>query len=161
MKQETTSSAKQYLPALIWCALAVLADQFTKWLAVTFLKDQEPFVLIPGVFEFRYLENRGAAFGIFQGKQYLFLIGGVHGSFTDRLYLRENPCKKAFRTSSSLRCACSFRSSRKYDRPDGSKLCCRFFLFQPDRFPNFQCRGLLCCDRLLFVCFPDLLLLQR
>ena len=32
MKQETTSSAKQYLPALIWCALAVLADQFTKWL---------------------------------------------------------------------------------------------------------------------------------
>ena len=77
MKQETTSSAKQYLPALIWCALAVLADQFTKWLAVTFLKDQEPFVLIPGVFEFRYLENRGAAFGIFQGKQYLFLIGGV------------------------------------------------------------------------------------
>ena len=37
MKQETTSSAKQYLPALIWCALAVLADQFTKWLAVTFL----------------------------------------------------------------------------------------------------------------------------
>ena len=77
MKQETTFSAKRYLSALIWCALAVIADQFTKWLAVTLLKDKEPFVLIPGVFEFRYLENRGAAFGIFQGKQYLFLIGGV------------------------------------------------------------------------------------
>ena len=77
MKQETTFSAKRYLSALIWCALAVIADQFTKWLAVTFLKEHEPFVLIPGVFEFRYLENRGAAFGIFQGKQYLFLVGGV------------------------------------------------------------------------------------
>ena len=97
MKQETTSSAKQYLPALIWCALAVLADQFTKWLAVTFLKDQEPFVLIPGVFELRYLENRGAAFGIFQGKQYLFLIGGVLVLLLIGYIYGKIPAKKRFR----------------------------------------------------------------
>lgn len=46
-------------------------------MAVVHLKDNDAFVLIPGVFELHYLENRGAAFGIFQGKQVLFLIGGV------------------------------------------------------------------------------------
>ncbi len=77
MKEQTISSKKIYLSAVIWCVLAIIADQFTKWMAVTFLKDKEPFILIPNVFELRYLENRGAAFGIFQGKQYLFVISGV------------------------------------------------------------------------------------
>lgn len=35
------------------------ADQFTKWLAVTYLKDQDPLIIIPGVFQFRYLETVG------------------------------------------------------------------------------------------------------
>jgi signal peptidase II len=39
-------------------------DQFTKYLAVARLKGQEPFVLIPDVFELHYLENTSAAFGI-------------------------------------------------------------------------------------------------
>ena len=41
-------------------------DQWTKALAVRFLKGAEPFVIWNGVFELRYLENRGAAFGLFQ-----------------------------------------------------------------------------------------------
>ena len=35
------------------------ADQFTKWLAVTYLKDQDPLIIIPEVFQFRYLETVG------------------------------------------------------------------------------------------------------
>lgn len=62
--------------ALIGFAAALFFDQFTKYLAVSRLKDQQPFVLIDGVFEFRYLENRGAAFGMMQDMQYL-LAGGA------------------------------------------------------------------------------------
>lgn len=45
----------------VW--ILVVLDQITKYLAVAFLKDQEPFVLIPDVFELHYLENQSAAFG--------------------------------------------------------------------------------------------------
>jgi len=44
--------------------LLILIDQLTKYLAVIKLKDQEPFSVIDGVFEFRYLENQSAAFSI-------------------------------------------------------------------------------------------------
>ena len=54
--------------------ILVLADQRTKKMAVLRLKDQDPIVLIKNVFELYYLENRGAAFGIFQGKRVIFLI---------------------------------------------------------------------------------------
>ena len=48
------------------------ADQWTKWLAVSYLKGKAPYVLWDGVFEFLYSENRGAAFGMLQGKQAFF-----------------------------------------------------------------------------------------
>ena len=41
-----------------------------KRLAVRFLKNQEPVAVIKGVFEFSYLENRGAAFGMLQNRQF-------------------------------------------------------------------------------------------
>lgn len=53
---------------LIWI------DQLTKHLAVITLKRHYPFVLLPGVFELRYLENHGAAFGVLQGQRAFFLI---------------------------------------------------------------------------------------
>ncbi len=52
----------------------VLLDQLTKQLAVSKLKGQAPFVIIDGVFELNYLENRGAAFGMFQGAKIYFII---------------------------------------------------------------------------------------
>lgn len=52
----------------------VLLDQLTKYFAVLYLKGQAAAVLIPGVLELRYLENRGAAFGILQGGRTIFLI---------------------------------------------------------------------------------------
>ena len=51
------------------CLLAV--DQLTKFWAYEFLRVKGPVVLIPGAFEFSYLENRGAAFGMLQGKVWL------------------------------------------------------------------------------------------
>ena len=54
--------------ALVW------ADQWTKMLAVSHLKGQEPYVIWDGVFELLYSENRGAAFGMLQGRQTMFYI---------------------------------------------------------------------------------------
>jgi len=65
---------KKYLSAIISILGLILIDQYTKFLALTHLKDQEPFIIWNGVFEFRYLENRGAAFGIFQNRLAFFVI---------------------------------------------------------------------------------------
>lgn len=63
----------RYISAAIWIAALVFLDQITKYLAAAYLSDG-PFVLIPGVFELRYLENRGAAFGILQNQRWFFLV---------------------------------------------------------------------------------------
>ena len=52
----------------------VWLDQWTKALAVNYLKNQAAITLIPGVFQLCYLENRGAAFGIFQGQKWAFVV---------------------------------------------------------------------------------------
>lgn len=49
-------------------------DQFTKQLANTHLNGSDSIILIPGVLELRYLENRGAAFGMLQNQQWLFTL---------------------------------------------------------------------------------------
>ena len=64
--------------SFIGFAILVGLDQWTKGLAVHYLKGQEPFVLIKGVFELSYLENRGAAFGMMQNRQiFFFFIAAV------------------------------------------------------------------------------------
>lgn len=57
---------------LAFCSL-LLADQYTKRLAVSQLKGQEPFVIIDRILEFSYLENTGAAFSSFMGRQALLI----------------------------------------------------------------------------------------
>lgn len=49
-------------------------DQWTKGLAVKHLMGKPPVVLVDGVFEFYYSENRGAAFGMLQGRQFFFFL---------------------------------------------------------------------------------------
>lgn len=49
---------------LISLAVIVL-DQWTKWLVESRLADQGPFVVIPGLLNFIYVENTGVAFGLF------------------------------------------------------------------------------------------------
>ena len=69
---------KQFAAFFLSCAVLVGLDQWTKALAVDHLMGQPPLVLIKGVFELTYLENRGAAFGMLQGRQaFFFLIAAV------------------------------------------------------------------------------------
>lgn len=65
---------KQFLFFFIGLAISIGADQFTKHLAVLKLKGNSPFVIINGVFELYYSENRGAAFGMLQGRQGFFFV---------------------------------------------------------------------------------------
>ena len=51
---------------LVICFLLVLADQVSKHLVVQNLRGG-PVTLVPGLLEFRYIENTGAAWGVFQG----------------------------------------------------------------------------------------------
>jgi len=62
---------------IICIAVLVWFDQFTKALAVEKLMNKRAYIIIKNVFELNYLENRGAAFGMLQNKQYIFAITGT------------------------------------------------------------------------------------
>ena len=63
---------------LFYIILLIAFDQLTKHFAVTRLKDQEPFQVIPKVLQFHYHENNGAVWGIMSGKiSFLILITTV------------------------------------------------------------------------------------
>jgi signal peptidase II len=59
-------SFKRAAKAAALFVLLVAADLFTKAIAVQALQDGRHVELIRGVLEFYYIQNRGAAFGIFQ-----------------------------------------------------------------------------------------------
>jgi signal peptidase II len=61
-----------WIPLLMF-ALIIL-DQLTKYLVVLHLKDRSPVELLPGILELQYLENRGAAWGMLQNRQWFFWI---------------------------------------------------------------------------------------
>ena len=54
--------------------ILVTLDQVSKFLAALYLKGTDGIVLIPGLLKLQYLENRGMAFGMLQGKQMIFII---------------------------------------------------------------------------------------
>ena len=62
---------------IILAVILVWFDQFTKKLAVSKLMGKPAFPIIKGVLEFDYLENRGVAFGMFQGQRIMILIVGL------------------------------------------------------------------------------------
>ena len=73
---ENKKNDRRYiLGCLAALLILIIIDQCSKGLVVHSLKNQDAIVLIPGVFELFYLENRGAAFGIFENMRWMFLLG--------------------------------------------------------------------------------------
>lgn len=64
---------KKAKPAAVFLVL-LLIDQLTKLWAVKILKPIGNIPIIRNVLEIYYVENRGAAFGIMQNKQWFFLL---------------------------------------------------------------------------------------
>ena len=61
----------------IFVILALIGiDQLTKWLAVAHLQDG-PAVLWDGVFELRYVENDGMAWGLFGGDVFRWVVVSI------------------------------------------------------------------------------------
>ena len=58
--------------------LALVAlDQYTKYLAVIHLKDKPAYIILNGILELNYLENKGAAFGMLQNQKAFFIFVAV------------------------------------------------------------------------------------
>lgn len=76
MKKKKKNSITLLTDFLLIAAFIAL-DQITKAVAVDRLKGKFPIVLIQNVFELDYLENRGSAFGMFQGRKIFLLLMGV------------------------------------------------------------------------------------
>ncbi|MCI6302630.1 MAG: signal peptidase II [Blautia sp.] len=74
----TTASAKSawkhWIQAGIIILVLTLLDQVSKHLVLTYLKGENDISLISGVLQLRYIENRGMAFGLFEGKIPVFVI---------------------------------------------------------------------------------------
>ncbi len=72
MKQSFKSG--KVISGTIICILLIFFDQITKYFAILKLKGKEAFPIWKNVFELQYLENRGAAFGILQGKKIVLVL---------------------------------------------------------------------------------------
>ena len=64
------------ISVIVTVLLSVAADQLTKLAAVRLLKPGSVTAL-PGVLDFTYVENRGAAFGILADHRWVFLVLSV------------------------------------------------------------------------------------
>lgn len=79
---------KRVVFAVLLCMLLIVIDQITKFLTVSVLKAQD-ITLIPNVLTLTYVENRGAAFGIFENqKLFFFLITAVMVAIFAYCYVR-------------------------------------------------------------------------
>ena len=62
------------IKSIVLFIILVAADQLSKVWAVRVLGKGKVIALIPGILELTYVENRGAAFGILQNRQWLFSL---------------------------------------------------------------------------------------
>lgn len=58
----------------LFSILSVIIDQITKYFTVKFLKPLGSIEILKGILSFTYVENRGAAFGMFQNARWIFIM---------------------------------------------------------------------------------------
>ena len=66
---------------------AIFIDQFTKWLAVNYLKPVGSVPLWQGVLHLTYLQNKGAAFGMLSDRRAVFMVISSLGLTVFLIYL--------------------------------------------------------------------------
>lgn len=77
--------------------LLLALDQYTKHLAILKLKGNSAYVLIDGVLELQYLENRGSAFGMLQNQKFFILFVGIIFMAVLFFFLLRIPAQKKYR----------------------------------------------------------------
>jgi signal peptidase II len=68
------SRRKRMLRYYLVAAIVLIADQFTKWLVVTYMNLHESIPVIGEFFQITSHRNKGAAFGILQNQRWFFLV---------------------------------------------------------------------------------------
>lgn len=68
---------RRFLIAFAIVANLVLADAVVKEVSAGFLKNSAPVVVVPSVFNLAYVENRGCAWGMLQGKVWPLAMFGL------------------------------------------------------------------------------------
>lgn len=92
--------SRELIIALSVIAAAIFADQLTKFLAVKFLEPIPTCPLFEGVLHLTYHENRGAAFGIFADKRWIFMSVSVIMIVGLLIYLLLGKCENMLYTVS-------------------------------------------------------------
>lgn len=116
MKEQTLSQDRRTRPlkaprlkGFLLILFLVLFDQITKLLAIRGLKDNAGVTLIDRVLVLRYLENRGMAFGLLQGRL-LFLVLICLVFFASIIYLFVKAPATAYYGPHAFYCSsCIFR----------------------------------------------------
>lgn len=67
--------------------ILIAVDQLSKYWALNYLKDVGSIPVIQNIFHLTYVENRGAAFGMFQNNQMIFVIVAIVASIFGLYYL--------------------------------------------------------------------------
>lgn len=62
------------LPLLVSAALVLIADQTTKYYIRVMLPDGRSVTIVKGLLYITHVRNKGAVFGLFSGKQTLFIV---------------------------------------------------------------------------------------
>ncbi|MBR1760985.1 MAG: signal peptidase II [Schwartzia sp.] len=65
------------LPPLVISSLLVAADQAVKFFVVSSMRLGESIPVMAGIFHVTYIENPGAAFGMFANQRWAFIVAGV------------------------------------------------------------------------------------
>lgn len=108
---------KSKILVFLFFVAAVLLDQATKMAAIMHLKDKPPVQVIPGVFEFQYLENSGAAFGLFPNGQLFFVaIAAAILIFGKIFYSRLPASKRYFPLKACIVCIAAGALGNMIDR---------------------------------------------
>ena len=87
---------KMLLIDIVIAAVLLALDQYTKYLAINHLKNRPALVLIDGVLELQYLENRGSAFGMLQNQKFIILFVGIVFLAVIIFFLFRMPLKKKY-----------------------------------------------------------------
>lgn len=76
----------------LFTAFLVIIDQLSKYLAATYLKGKSSFKIIDNILSLHYLDggNTGAAWGIFSGKRFLFIIFTLIAVFFIGIFIRNS-----------------------------------------------------------------------
>ena len=69
----TKKSARDYALYSAIIVVGIILDQITKWLSVKFLSVVDSVPIIKNVIHLTYVENRGAAFGMFKDQRWIFM----------------------------------------------------------------------------------------